>query len=140
MNTLAALVLSVLAWTIMGVIMYIAFLQMQIHERDTRFAQEKGKKPESNHVGRGGWNRHRPTRKPFSRLTLYGDFFVAGFKTQRVALPYSAISKVDHEMRGTDRWLLIEATHPETAYEYSMYFMNGETEAIQSELEAKLSA
>lgn len=139
METLFSLVMAVLAWTMMGVIMYIAFLQLQIRERDTRFPVERGKKPESNHVGRGGWNRHRPTRKPFSRLTLYPEFFVAGFKTQRVALPYSSIHKVDHEMRHGDRWLLIEATDPETEYEYAMYFMNEDTEAIQSELEAKRS-
>lgn len=140
MNTLFSLVMAISAWTMMGVFMYMGFLQLQITERDTRFPEERGKKPESNHKGRGGWNRHRPTRKPFSRLTLYADFFVAGFKTQRVALPYSAISKLDHEMRGADRWLLIEAKHPDTDYEYSMYFMNPDTESIESEIQAKLNA
>ena len=126
------------AWTILGIFMYIAFLWLQRQERDTPFPEESGLKPDSIDLGRGGMNGARPTRKPYSRLALYPNFFVAGFKSQRVCLPYDAITKVERIPRGKYNWLMIHATQPKTNKEYEMYFFNKNVDNIQESIEAKL--
>ena len=137
MEDITTLYLAISAWTILGICMYIGFVRMQLMERDTKFPQESKKTPEESFNGRGGWNGMRPVRKPFARLTLYADFFVAGFKTQRVALPYSAISTIElHDREGKD-WLLINATDPETDKTYEMYFLHPETSSIVDLFKAK---
>ncbi|MFP6583608.1 MAG: hypothetical protein VCD00_13780 [Candidatus Hydrogenedentota bacterium] len=137
MKDIYTLYLAISAWIGLGVIVYVAFVRMQLVERDTKFPQEEGVEPEANYHGRGGWNGARAVRNPFARLSLYGDFFVAGFKTQRIVLPYSAITKLEPHERSGKTWLLINATDPETDKNYEMYFLNPEIDAIQKSIESK---
>lgn len=137
MVDLLVLIVAVIAWFLFGGVMYLGFLKLQITERDTKFAEEETASPESNFIGRGGMNGARPTRKPFSRLTLYPDFFVASFKAQRRMFPYSAITKLEPYTRQNKTWLLINATQPDTEREFEMYFLNRDLDTVQKAIEDK---
>ncbi len=135
---LIVVIAAIGAWCILGMVIYVGFVYMQFQERDTPFPEEDGQTPDSTHIGRGGMNGARPTRKQFSRLVLYSDFFVAGFKTQRVALPYSAITDVERLPRGKQSWLMIRATQPDTEKEFQIYFYNKDLDTIHEAFKAKL--
>jgi len=128
---------AISAWILLGLAIYKGFLFMQVQERDTPFPEENGLTPESLHIGRGGMNGARPTRKKYSRLALYPKFFVAGFKSQRVCLPYRSITEIERIERGKISWLMLHATHPETNKKYDIYFYNSEVDQIQSNIEEK---
>ena len=137
MTDLIVVFIAIGAWMGLGGIMYVAFLKMQIVERDTKFLEEKVAEPEINFIGRGGMNGARPVRKPFARLTLYSEFFVASFKTQRRMFPYSAITKLEPYDRRGQEWLLINATQPGTGREFEMYFRNNELDAVLQAIQEK---
>jgi len=126
------------SWFLLCTLLLKGFLYLQIQERDTSFPEEAGQKPESLHIGRGGINGARPTRKQFSRLVLYPDFFVAGFKAQRVALPYSAITSTERYKRGKQYWVRIKAIQPDTEKTFDIYFYNDKVDAILEAFEAKV--
>ena len=137
MQDLLVVFLAIGVWLAFGVVIYIGFVKLQITERDTRFPEENTEEPECNFVGRGGMDGARPVRRPFARLTLYSDFFVASFKTQRRMFPYSAITKLEPYDRRGQQWLLINATQPDTGREFEMYFLNADIDAVQKAIEEK---
>ena len=126
------------SWCLLGIVILKGFLYLQIQERDTPFPEETGQTPESLDIGRGGMNGARPTRKKFSRLVLYSDFFVAGFKAQRVALPYSAITSTERYQRGKQYWVRIKAIQPDTEKSFDIYFYNSNVDTILEGIQAKL--
>lgn len=137
---IAFMLIAIGAWCTLGIIIFKGFIWLQIQERDTPFPEEAGQSPERLHIGRGGMNGARPTRKKFSRLALYSDFFVAGFKAQRVALPYSAITSIelyDRNKRDKNSWLMIRATQPETEKEFEIYFLHAKIDDIYAAVESK---
>lgn len=137
MQDLLVLIIAISSWIVLGIIMYVAFLKMQITERDTTFPEEDILSPESNFIGRGGMDGARAVRRPFARLTLYPHFFVAAFKTQRRMFPYSAITELKPYTRRNQTWLLINATQPDTGREFEMYFLNKDLETVQKAIEEK---
>lgn len=137
MEDIYTLYLAIAAWFALAIVVYVGFVKMQLMERDTKFPEEQGLTPEATYHGRGGWNGMRPVRNPFARLAIYPEFFVAGFKSQRVSLPYSSITKLEPHDRSGKIWLLIDATDPATEKTYEMYFLNPEIDAIQKSIEDK---
>lgn len=137
MQDLLTMFIAIFAWCVLGIIVYIGFVKLQITERDTTFPEEEKFAPEKNYIGRGGMDGARAVRKPFARLTLYPDFFVAAFKTQRRMFPYSAITDLRQYTRNKQTWLLINATQPDTGREFEMYFLNNNLDTVQQAIEAK---
>ena len=137
MQDLLVLFIAIGSWIVLGFIIYWGFLRLQIIERDTRFPEEEPIKPECNFIGRGGMDGARAVRKPFARLTLYHDFFVASFKAQRRMFPYSAITELRPYTRHNQTWLLINATQPETGREFELYFLNNDLEIVRKAIEEK---
>jgi hypothetical protein len=137
MSELMVLIVAVCAWFAFGGVMLAGFIHLQITERDTRFKEEDDVEPEQNYIGRGGMDGARPVRRPFARLTLYPNFFVASFKAQRRMFPYTGITKLEPYTRKGKSWLLINATQPDTGREFEMYFLNNDLDAIQRAIEEK---
>ena len=113
MEEIGYLIISVAAWVVLGIVMYVAFLRMQISERETQLPAEKDQTPLYELIGSGSMNGARAVRRPFARFTLYDTFFAACFKTQRKAVDYTSIQTMELKQYLGKEWLYIKADDPD---------------------------
>ena len=129
MDDIGYLIISIVAWLLLGVLMYVAFIRMQISERETELAAEEGKTPLYEAIGSGAMNGARPVRNPYARFTLYDTFFAACFKTQRKAVEYKSISTLEFKQYHGKEWLYIKTVDPDHGGALEILFLS-ENQAV----------